>query len=179
MGRMRAEWTDEMVDAGLLHQILSKHKLLPPQLNDPNVCIAFAMSLKFGVLTDGSKNPLCLLFMNHVDDGIGGLMLITERPKLNQRKEELFEVAKDLRKLWFTDMGLHRVEARIPAERTQTIRILKHLGFKMETMPTGLRSAATLSGKCQNMVIMGILPSDPIKTLHIVDKNDMITKLEN
>lgn len=178
MGRMRVEWSDEVMDAGLLHKILSKHKLLPDALNNPDVCIAFASSLRFGVLSDGGQNPLCLLFMNRVDDGIGGLMLVTERPKLNQRKEELFEISKELRKLWFDEMGLHRVEARIPAERTQTIRILKHFGFRMETLPSGLRSAATLSGKCQNMVIMGLLPCDPVKTLHTPYKNDMITQLE-
>ncbi len=162
---MRVEFAEDKLDGGSLYALLHRHNLLPKSLEDPMACIAFADHCSIGFIHDEGRNPLAILLETHPEPGVVGVMLITERARLNQRRDELIGISWDLRDRWFNQMGAFRVETRIPSERTQTLRCFRHLGFKMETLPNGLRNASVLSGKPVNLCILSLLPADPIKQL--------------
>ena len=162
---MLVEWAQEKMDGGLLYTILERHQLLPPSLSDPRTCIMVAEMMSIGILHDGSDEPLALMIESYPESGVVGLLFITEVPRLNQRRDELIEVSMELRKRWFDDFKAYRIESRIPVERTQTIRCLKHMGFKIETVPKCMRNGAVYNGKPKDLCMLSLLPSDPIHEL--------------
>jgi len=162
---MEVEFTNQGFDGGILYSLLNKHQLLPATMNDPNICMVAASRMSFGLLHDGKPTPLAIMLESYPEPGIVGFMFITEVARLNQRRDELIEISKSLRSRWFEEMGAFRVECRVPVERTQTIRCLKHMGFKMETLPKGLRNTTVMNGIPKSLCIMGLLPDDPIHKL--------------
>lgn len=162
---MQIDFLDQPTDAGLLRSMLLKHNLLYDSLADPMALIAASDGITIGFIHEGGDVPLAIVLENRPCPGVIGVMLITERPKLNQRKAELVEIGKALRERWFEGQKTRRVESRVPVERTQTIRVLKHMGFRVETLPKGLRSAETIKSKPVSFCIMGLLPSDPLRQL--------------
>ena len=162
---MKVEFSDEQMDGGMLYNLLDKHHLLPPQLEDANNCILASQMMNIGFLHDDGPKPLAIMLETNPEPGVIGLMFITERARLNQRRDELIAVSSVLRERWFNGFGAYRVESRIPVERTQGIRCLRHLGFRVETLPKGLRNAVVYNGKPVSLCVMSLLPSDPIKEL--------------
>ena len=162
---MRVQFSDEPLDGGLLYSLLDRHKLLPLQLRDPQICVVAAQSMGIGFLHNDGEKPFAVLLESQPEPGVVGLMFITERAHLNQCRDELIDVSRVLRDRWFSQMGAYRVESRVPVERTQTIRCLKHMGFRVETLPKGIRNGAIYSGKPKSLCIMGLLPDDPYHKL--------------
>ena len=162
---MYVEFADEHIDGGILYSLLDRHNLLPETLRDPSICMMAAQTMSVGFVHDGGTKPLAVLLETNPEPGVVGLMFITERARLNQRRDELIEVSSQLRERWFNGYGAYRVETRIPVERTQTIRCLRHLGFKIETMPKGLRNAVIYNGKPVSLCVLSMLPTDPVKEL--------------
>lgn len=171
---MLVEFADVHPDGGMLYSLLDRHRLLPDSLRDPAICMLASERMSVGFIHEGGETPLAILLESYPAPGIVGLLFINERPRLNQLRDGLIECSLRLRKRWFEDLGALRVEARIPIERTQTIRCLGHLGFKQETLPKGLRDAEFYHGKATSMCVMGLLPSDPIKQLSTALKEPTI-----
>ena len=158
-------FSDEKLDGGTLYDTLRKHRLLPQALEDPRVCMGVAGTMTVGFICDNEDSHLALLLESHPEPGVVGVMMITERARLNQRRNDFIELSKALRDRWFGEYNAHRVETRIPVERTQTIRCFRHMGFKAETLPSGMRNGAIYNGKPASLCIMSLLPTDPIKEL--------------
>jgi hypothetical protein len=58
---------------------------------------------------------------------------------------------------------VRRVQAQVPASRVNMQRIMRNMGFKLET-PAGLRGAIQLGeNPPEAMLIYGLIPSDPMK----------------
>lgn len=171
------EWSNDPVDPGILYSVLDKHQLLPAGMSNPQTCMMIAQMTSIGFLHDGGNNPLAILLETRPEPGIVGILFITGVARLNQRRDELVQASLALRERWFDGQTI-RVESRIPVERTQTIRCLKHLGFKIETIPKGLRNAVVYNGKPTSLCIMSLLPNDPVKQLSddverpIIDKGN-------
>ena len=91
---------------------------------------------------------------------------IPEVKRLHTRKAELVELSWALRDFWFKD-GIRRVEAHIPTSRTQTIRALKMIGFRQETLDTGLRETVDYGKGFEGTVILGLLESDPVRHIEL------------
>lgn len=157
-----------------LYELLSKHRLLPNQMEDPQVCVALAESSDVGFLHEGDR-VLAVLLETHPSDKSIELIWVNEVSRLHQKKDFLIESSKLLRKRWFDEKGYIRVGVHIPVARTQTIRTLKSLGFRMETLPWGVRDCTAYGNHVESMAIMGLLPSDPVKSVGLLDiKQDNI-----
>jgi len=170
------EWSEEPVDAGVLYSVLEKHQLLPKSLENLQNCLIMASMTSIGFLHDGGNNPLAILLETRPEPGVIGILFITGVARLNNRRDELISASIPLRERWFGS-GAYRVESRIPVERTQTIRCLKHLGFKLETaMPMGLRNAVVYNDKLTSLCIMSLLPDDPVKQLSNESHGPMLEK---
>lgn len=162
---MFIQFSEEKIDGGVLYSLLERHLLLPEVLKNPSICMMAANSMNVGFIHDDGNKPLAILLETHPEPGIVGLLLITERARLNQRRDELIDISIQLRERWFGQMGAYRIESRIPVERTQTIRCLRHMGFRIETLPCGLRNAVIYNGKPKDLCVMSLLPTDPVKEL--------------
>jgi hypothetical protein len=171
---MQIDWAQGPLDAGILYSTLNRHLLLPASLQDPNICLAAANQMRIGFLHDGGDVPLAILLESNPEPGLVGLMFITGVARLHQKKDDLIEISLVLRDRWFKEMKADRVESRVPVERTQTIRCLKHLGFRLETLPCGIRNGIVLNGKSKSLSVLGLLPSDPIRKLSKEDKEPII-----
>ena len=145
-----------------LYELLSKHRLLPSTLEDPNVCIALAESSDVGFLHEGER-VLAVILETHPSKNVVELIWVNEVGRLHQRRDELCRVAMDLRNRWFMEGDKARVGVHIPIARTQTIRTLKNLGFRLETLPWGIRSCQTYGNHMESMAVLSLLPDDPIK----------------
>jgi hypothetical protein len=130
-----------------------------------------AESSDVGFLHEGER-VLAVIIETHPSDKAVELIWVNEVSRLHQKKDFLVEASKVLRKRWFDEKGLMRVGVHIPIARTQTIRTLKALGFRMETLPWGVRDCAGYGNHLESVAIMGLLPSDPVKSYaNIVDVN--------
>jgi hypothetical protein len=146
-----------------LYELLSKHRLLSNQMEEPNVCIAMAESADVGFLHEGER-VLAVVIETHPSEKTVELLWVNEVSRLHQKKDFLAEASKALRKRWFEEKGYSRVGVHIPIARTQTIRTLKALGFRLETMPWGIRDAVGYGNHLESLAILGLLPTDPVKS---------------
>jgi hypothetical protein len=146
-----------------LYELLSKHRLLPNSLEEPMACISLANSAKIGFLHEGDR-VLAVIIETYPSDKSVELIWVNEVSRLHQKRDFLAEASKVLRKRWFEELGLLRVGVHIPVARTQTIRTLKSMGFRMETLPWGVRDCVVYGTHLESVAIMGLLPTDPVKS---------------
>ena len=145
-----------------LYQLLTKHRLLPNYLEDPVACISLANSAEVGFLHEGDR-VLAVIIETHPSPKSLELVWVNEVSRLHLKKDFLATVAKMLRKRWFEELGLQRVGVHVPIARTQTIRTLRCLGFRMETLPWGVRDSVGYGPHLESVAILGLLPTDPIR----------------
>ena len=146
-----------------LYELLNKHRLLPNTLEEPMACIDLAGSSKVGFLHENDR-VLAVIIETQPSPKSLELIWVNEVSRLHQKRDFLIEAAKVLRKRWFDELGLLRVGVHIPIARTQTIRTLKTMGFRMETMPWGVRDCVMYGTHLESIAIMGLLPTDPVRT---------------
>ena len=158
-----------------LFQLLSKHRLLPKNMEDPKVCVALAETSNVGFLHEGER-VLAVVLETSPFDGVMELVWVNEIGRLHQKKEDLCRVALDLRSRWFENKGLSRVGVHVPVARTQTIRTLKSMGFRLETLPWGVRSAMPYGNHLESMAILSLLPSDPVKVFNKTTEDNTLSK---
>lgn len=152
-----------------LYELLSKHRLLPKSMEDPRVCVGMAESSDVGFLHEGER-VLAVVIETHPSDNTIELLWVNEVSRLHTRKDLLVEAAGLLRERWFTQLGMKRVGVHIPIARTQTIRTIKTMGFRMETLPWGIRDCSGYGNHLESMAVLGLLPSDPVRSNTIIVK---------
>lgn len=172
---IEATFISRKMDGVELFQLLSKHRLLPKNMEDPRVCVSLAENSEVGFLHEGER-VLAVVLETSPYDGVMELIWVNEIGRLHQKKEELCQVAHDLRSRWFDQKGLSRVGVHVPVARTQTIRTLKSMGFRMETLPWGVRSAMPYGNHFESMAILGLLPSDPVKVFNKTTEDNTLSK---
>jgi hypothetical protein len=165
-GRLMIEATyiPRKMDGVELYELLRKHRLLPSMLEDPATCIALANSSDVGFLHEGDR-VVAVIIETRPSPKALELIWVNEISRLHQKRDFLMEVAQTLRKRWFDELGLQRVGVHIPIARTQTIRTLKTMGFRMETLPWGVRDCMAYGTHLESIAILGLLPSDPVRTV--------------
>jgi len=160
---IEATYIPRKMNAVELFELLTKHRLLPDHLEDPMACVALANSSEVGFLHEGDR-VLAVIIETRPTNRALELIWVNEISRLHQKRDFLMDVAKILRKRWFEDLGVSRVGVHIPIARTQTIRTLKTMGFRMETLPWGVRDCTAYGTHLESIAIMGLLPSDPVKS---------------
>ena len=168
---IEATFIERRMDGVELYELLHKHRLLPKTMEDPAICTAMATSSDVGFLHEGER-VLAVILETHPSRDVVELIWVNEVGRLHQRKEDLAKVAHDLRNRWFMQNNFERVGVHVPIARTQTIRTLKSLGFRLETLPWGIRSCQTYGNHMESMAILSLLPSDPIKVYVPFDQKD-------
>ena len=155
-----------------LFELLSKHSLIPQGIPCEIMLGAIktlAENSAFCLVVDGEGDEALVLASAITAPYDANTLLFTWIPevkRLHTRKADLATLAAELRAIWFTD-GIKRVEARTTSTRTQTIRSLKNMGFRQETIDGGLRGAVDYGKGPEGVVILGMLNSDAPR--HIPD----------
>ena len=157
------------LDGAELYALLAKHRLLPKSMEDPRVCVGVAESSDVGFIHEGDR-VLAVIIETHPSDKTVELIWVNEVSRLHTRRDLLIETAGILRERWFGKLGLERVGVHIPIARTQTIRTIKAMGFRMETLPWGIRNCSGYGDHLESMAVLGLLPSDPVRTNTLVVK---------
>ena len=174
---IEATFIDRRMDGVELFELLHKHRLLPKTMEDPVVCTAMADSSDVGFLHEGER-VLAVILETRPSSNVLELIWVNEVSKLHQKKEDLANVAKSLRHRWFMEGNFERVGVHVPIARTQTIRTLKSMGFRLETLPWGIRSCQTYGNHMESMAILSLLPSDPIKVyVPFEEKDNTLSKV--
>lgn len=161
---MKVTFIPRKLDGVELYQLLSKHRLLPTSMEAPEICVAMAESSDVGFLHEGDR-VLAVIIETHPSNKTLELIWINEVSKLHTRRELLIEASLVLRERWFGQMGKERVGVHIPVARTQTIRAIKTMGFRMETLPWGIRNCSGYGSHLESMAVLGLLPTDPARTV--------------
>ena len=169
---IEATYIDRKMDGVELYELLHKHRLLPKSMEDPAVCVAMAGSSDVGFLHEGER-VLAVILETHPTPNVVELIWVNEVSKLHQKKEDLANVAKTLRDRWFMEHDYDRVGVHVPIARTQTIRTLKSMGFRLETLPWGIRSCQTYGNHNESMAILSMLPTDPVKVYVPFEQKDI------
>jgi len=166
---MTVTYIPRRLDGVELYQLLTKHRLLPKSMENPQVCVAMAESSDVGFLHEGDR-VLAVIIETRPADKVLELIWVNEVSRLHTRRDLLIEAASVLRERWFTRMGMERIGVHIPIARTQTIRTIKAMGFRMETLPWGIRNCSGYGDHLESMAVLGLLPSDPIRSNAIAVK---------
>lgn len=166
---MQMDWTVGKIEAEELYRLIARHRLLPIHLGEELLLRdlrARAEAGAFGLVTEDNKVLASTLTYG---DAPGSLqfMWIPEVKGIHHRKQELSDLGQVLRDYWFKQLGAHRVEARVPALRIQTIKALKAIGFRQESMDCGLRNAVDHGAGPESVIVLGLLPDDPVKVFDL------------
>ena len=164
---MKVTFIPRKLDGVELYQLLNKHRLLPKSMEAPEVCVAMAESSDVGFLHEGDR-VLAVIIETHPSIKTIELIWVNEVSRLHTRKDLLIEASNILRERWFTQMGMERVGVHIPIARTQTIRTIKAMGFRMETLPWGIRNCSGYGDHLESMAVLGLLPTDPARSASVL-----------
>lgn len=166
-----------------LFELLTTHNLVPRGVSELKLLDSvriMANSSAFGLVVDGEGDEadvLAVALTMPIDENTLSFTWIPEVKRLHIRKADLATLAVELRGFWF-QAGIRRVEARTTTKRTQTIRALKNIGFKQETLESGLRSGVDYGKGPEGVVILGMLESDPIRHIDDVPRHEETLILE-
>lgn len=151
-------------DAEILLRYLQDHGLLSGAFRrNPGLIAHLQMASSYCIWNDGDSALALMLEIPLPEPHTMDIMVIPEDKALGKKKEELIEFGHRLRDRWFSAMGMTRVQAKVPASRVNMQRIMRNLGFRLET-PTGLRGAIQLGdNEPEAVLIYGLIPSDPMK----------------
>lgn len=129
----------------------------------PGLIAHLQMASSYCIWNDGESALALMLEIPLPEPGTMDIMIIPEDKTLGKKKDELIEFSHKLRERWFDAMGMTRIQAKVPASRVNMQRIMRNMGFKLET-PAGLRGAIQLGDNPpEGLLIYGLVPSDPIK----------------
>ena len=159
---MRISWDQPRIAPEELYILLRRHCLLPLHLDDKALLRsikATADASRFGMVLDGD-GVLASTLTLMIEPGILSFHWIPEVKRLHTRRNELIDLGGEFRSVWFVD-GIRRVEARCPILRTQTMRCLQHMGFRLETTDKGLRKAVDYGKGFEALALFGLIESDP------------------
>ena len=165
---MKMDWRVRTLEPVALYSLLHKHALLPVSLGESRMMEEIKLvseNAHFGLVVEGDGDDPAVLASTltyQIYPGVLRFSWIPECKRLHTRKDDLATLAADLRPFWFRE-GVRRVEAHLPATRTQSIRALKGLGFRQETLDCGLRAACDYGKGWEAHVVLGLLANDPVR----------------
>lgn len=153
-------------DAEILFRYLQDHGLLSGAFRrNPGLIASLQMASSYCIWNDGDQALALMLEIPGNEPGAMDIMIIPEDKTLGKRKDELIDFSHRLRERWFSAMGMRRIQAQVPASRVNMQRIMRNMGFKLET-PAGLRGAIQLGDNPpEGLLIYGLVPSDPMKVV--------------
>ena len=82
---IEATFIPRRMEGAELYELLHKHRLLPRNLEDPNVCISLAESSDVGFLHEGER-VLAVILETHPSKDVVELIWVNEVGRLHQRK---------------------------------------------------------------------------------------------
>ena len=151
-------------DAEILFRYLEEHGLLSGAFRrNPGLVAHLQMASSYCIWNDGDQALALMLEIPLPEPHTMDIMIIPEDKTLGKKKDELIEFSHKLRGRWFDAMEMTRVQAKVPASRVNMQRIMRNLGFKLET-PAGLRDAIQLGeNPPEGLLVYGLVPSDPMR----------------
>lgn len=151
-------------DAEVLFRYLEEHGLLSGAFRrNPGLIAHLQMASSYCIWNDGESALALMLEIPLPEPNTMDIMIIPEDKALGKKKEDLIEFSHKLRDRWFSAMGMTRIQAKVPASRVNMQRIMRNMGFRLET-PNGLRDAIQLGeNPPEGLLIYGLVPSDPIR----------------
>ena len=153
------------LDGQSLFMLLDRFSLLPRSLFiNPGGCEALAAVTNFSILHTDTKIHILLLESLCGEPRVLYITPIVMNKHLIQEEPFVKALAPILWDRWFKGEALDRVEARFPAERKNTCRLLEWWGFLEETYHgpgrSGIRNSVDYGKGSENIVVYGLLPSD-------------------
>lgn len=144
-----------------LYEYMEAHGLISSGLKTaPARIIDLQRVTSYCIWNDGD-NPLALMLEIPLPEkNCMEIMVIPEDRELGKRKQEIIEFGHRMRDRWFGALGMRRIQAHVPASRVNMHRIMRSLGFMLET-PKGLRNAIMLGENPENLMVYGMLVTDP------------------
>ena len=151
-------------DAEILFRYLEDHGLLSGAFRrNPGLIAHLQLASSYCIWNDGDSALALMLEIPLPEPHTMDIMIIPEDKALGKKKEDLIEFSYRLRERWFSAMGMTRIQAKVPASRVNMQRIMRNMGFRLET-PAGLRDAIQLGeNPPEGLLIYGLIPSDPMK----------------
>jgi hypothetical protein len=148
------------INPQIVYDILKNHKLLPESTPmAASACNSIGSSgARFSITED--EELRCEVFVSEIIPGeTASLDLVPVASYFRHGYHEAFsEVMTPLIEHLFSEMGVRRISAAIPASRSRTKRALCSLGFAVEGR---LREAVKLHNEePQDLRILGLLKSD-------------------
>lgn len=148
-------------DAETLFRYMDEHGLVSEALKRvPGLMANLQKASSYCIWNDG-KDPLALMLeIPSMEPDCLNVMIIPDDKTLGKKKNDVIEFGWKLRERWFDCFHMRRVEAKVPASRVNMQRIMRGLGFKLET-PNGLHYAVRLGEEPESMLIYGLWPELP------------------
>lgn len=159
----------DKVSPEFLFELMSKQRLLPDTIaNNPPVLVSIAENSKLTLIQDDESDKVLFLETRKARGILDLFVFIIDREVMKQ-KDEISALQKELREIWFATSSndVRRVQAFVPVSRKNTKRLLLALGFVQETRDCGLRELLRFGPKVESSVVMGLLPSDPYRTVPV------------
>lgn len=154
-------FTDHRLTGEEIEFLLERKHQLWDELRETGILRKTGPFCHMGVVFENEK-PFIYLFEFPGEPGNMSLIAIKEPDRVDKRREDLFEIGERLRHRWFKECGFKRVEARVPDGFVQTSRVLRRMGFRQETGPSGLRGIVRREGKPINIHVFSLLPTDKV-----------------
>lgn len=163
----------DALDAQTLFKYMEEHGLISEGFKRaPGLMVNLQMASTYCVWNDG-RDPLALMLEIIGDEPkLMEIIIIPDDKSLGKRKNEIIEFGWKLRERWFGALGMRRVEARVPASRVNMQRIMRGLGFKLET-PNGLHNAINLGEAPESLLIYGLWKELPMRSIVVEPENSV------
>lgn len=161
----------DALDAETLFRYMGEHGLLSEGIKKaPGLMVNLQLASTYCVWNDG-KEPLALMLeIPSEEPKCMDIIIIPDDRSLGKRKNEVIEFGWKLRERWFDALGMRRVEARVPASRVNMQRIMRCLGFKLET-PNGLHNAIKLGETPEAILVYGLWKELPMRSI-VIEKTE-------
>lgn len=158
-----AEWIGQ-VHAEEIDGLMRHYRIMPTWMQNSTPAVAnFAFATEVCLIHLGEeKNVALLLETKHPDPGIRMLQMVSPKRNPKELKPLFRELAEDLHRRWFGDLGLYRVEAPVAIRRTRIISTLKGLGFKCDTYDWGIRNGIDFGKGREPYALLGLCPGDKV-----------------
>ena len=155
-----------------LFEMMEKQRLLPEWVSiNPSSIVDLANRCKVNTISE-DEIIYAMMIEFIVMPGVKDLLVFVLDKGIMRRKDEIAELQDKLRANWFEE-GMRRVQVSVPLSRKNTKRILLYMGFVQETRDCGLRNLMKYGPKQESCIIMGLLPSDPLRKLEVIEEPEL------
>lgn len=155
----------DALDVVTLFEYMDNHGLVSEGFKRaPGLMTNLQKACTYCIWNDG-KEPLALMLEIMTEEPTQmNVIIIPDDKTLGKKKNQVIEFGWKLRERWFSALGMSRIESRVPASRVNMQRIMRSLGFKLET-PKGLHNAVQLGDTPEDVLVYGLWPELPLRML--------------